>query len=95
VSGDILARNMLVKAGRALGRGLAISVSLFDPSVIVLGGCLSSPEGYAPLISAMTEEFQMLTAHRTPQPIRFEPSALGEDATLLGAAELVFADVVT
>jgi predicted NBD/HSP70 family sugar kinase len=94
VAGDVLARNMLVKAGRALGRALAISASLFDPSVIVLGGCLSSPESYAPLVSAMKEEFQTLSAHRTPQPIRFEPSALGEDATMIGAAELVFAEVV-
>jgi predicted NBD/HSP70 family sugar kinase len=94
VAGDMLARNMLVKAGRALGRALAISASLFDPSVIVLGGCLSSPEAYAPLITAMKEEFQTLSAHRTPQPIRFEPSTLGEDATLIGAAELVFAEVV-
>lgn len=94
VAGDMLARNMLVKAGRALGRALAISASLFDPSVIVLGGCLSSPEAYAPLITAMKEEFQTLSAHRTPQPIRFEPSALGEDAALVGAAELVFAQVV-
>ena len=94
VAGDMLARNMLVKAGRALGRALAISASLFDPSVIVLGGCLSSPDAYAPLIGAMKEEFQTLSAHRTPQPIRFEPSDLGEDATLVGAAELVFAQIV-
>jgi predicted NBD/HSP70 family sugar kinase len=95
VAGDMLARNMLVKAGRALGRALAISASLFDPSVIVLGGCLSWPETYAPLVTAMKEEFQTLSAHRTPQPIRFEPSALGEDAVLVGAAELVFAQVVS
>jgi predicted NBD/HSP70 family sugar kinase len=94
MSGDILARNMLVKAGRAVGRALAISASLFDPSVVVLGGCLSSPDGYTPLVAAMKEEFQTLSAHRTPQPIRFEPSALGEDAALIGAAELVFAQVV-
>jgi hypothetical protein len=42
----------------------------------------------------MKEEFQTLSAHRTPQPIRFEPSSLGEDAALVGAAELVFAQVV-
>jgi predicted NBD/HSP70 family sugar kinase len=94
VAGDLLARNMLVKAGRALGRALAISASLFDPSVIVLGGCLSPPDTYAPIITAMKEEFQTLSAHRTPQPIRFEPSSLGEDAALVGAAELVFAQVV-
>jgi transcriptional regulator of PTS gene len=94
VAGDMLARNMLVKAGRALGRALAISASLFDPSVIVLGGCLSSPDSYAAIITAMKEEFLTLSAHRTPQPIRFEPSSLGEDATLVGAAELVFAQMV-
>ena len=93
-SGDTLARNMLAKAGRALGRALAISASLFDPSVIVLGGGLAATDDYAPLVGPMKQEFQTLSAHRTPQPIRFEPSALGGDATLIGAAELVFAEIV-
>ena len=93
-AGDLLARNMLVKAGHALGRALAISASLFDPSVIVLGGCLSSPDVYAPLIAPMKENFEKLSAHRTPQPIAFVPSPLGDDAALMGAAELVFAEVV-
>lgn len=93
-AGDLLARNMLSKAGRGIGRALAISASLFDPVVIVLGGALSAPEVYEPLISPIRETFQSLTAHRTPQPIRFESSALGRDAVVIGAAELVFGEVI-
>lgn len=93
-AGDLLARNMLAKAGRAMGRALAISASLFDPEIIVLGGTLSAPETYEPLITATRETFQALTAHRTPQPIKIETSALGENATVVGAAELVFAEVL-
>ncbi|MBI5381392.1 MAG: ROK family protein [Opitutae bacterium] len=93
-TGDQLARNMLAKAGRALGRALAISASLFDPAAIILGGDLMDTKAYGPMIAAMRENFQTLTAHRTPQPIRFEVSALGNDATVFGAAELVFADLL-
>lgn len=93
-AGDLLARNMLTKAGRGIGRALAISASLFDPVVIVLGGALSAPDVYEPLIAPIRDTFQSLTAHRTPQPIRIETSALGRDATVIGAAELVFAEVL-
>lgn len=92
--GDILARNMLNKAGRALGRALAISASLLDPEVIVLGGKLAARESYEPLIATIHESFQAHTAHRTPQPIRVETSVLGENATVIGAAELVFSELL-
>jgi glucokinase len=93
-AGDLLARNMLTKAGRGLGRALAISASLFDPALIVLGGDLAAAEAYEPLIAPMRESFQALTAHRTPQPIRFEMSALGGNATVVGAAELAFQELL-
>lgn len=93
-AGDLLARNMLTKAGRAIGRALAISASLFDPSIIVLGGALSDTTTYAPLIGPIRDSFQALTAHRTPQPIALESSALGQDATVIGAAELVYSELL-
>lgn len=93
-SGDPLARNMLTKSGRAIGRALAISATLFDPEMIVLGGKLASFDAYEPLITTTRETFQSLTAHRTPQPIRIETSALQQNATVLGAAELVFSELL-
>lgn len=93
-AGDLLARNMLARAGRALGRALAISASLFDPAVIVLGGELAAADVYEPLISAMRDSFQLLTVHRTPQPIRFEVSELDGNAIVIGAAELVFMELL-
>jgi predicted NBD/HSP70 family sugar kinase len=93
-AGDLLARNMFVKAGKAIGRALAISAALLDPSVIVLGGDLVEANDYAPLISSLQETFHLLAAHRTPQPIRFEISSLDWDATVIGGAELVFSELV-
>jgi transcriptional regulator of PTS gene len=93
-SGDLLARNMLVKAGKAIGRALAISASLLDPSVIVFGGDLVDADDFAPLISSIKETFQLLAAHRTPQPIRFEVSSLSGNATVIGGAELVFSGLI-
>jgi len=93
-SGDLLARNMLARAGRALGRALAISASLFDPATIVIGGDLAEAETFEPMIGSMRESFQLLTTHRTPQPIRFEISALGENSIVIGAAELVFMELL-
>lgn len=92
--GDLLARNMLTKAGRALGRALAISATLFDPEVIVLGGTLSDPDTYEPIIRTIRDSFQALAAHRTPQPIKIETAALGRHATVIGAAELVFTELL-
>ena len=93
-AGDPLARNMLTKAGRAIGRALAICASLFDPEIIVLGGKLADANSYEPLIAPIRETFQTLTAHRAPQPIKIETSMLGEDAMCLGAAELVFTELL-
>ena len=39
-------------------------------------------------------ETRIVSAHRTPQPIRFEISSLDWDATVIGGAELVFSELV-
>lgn len=93
-AGDPLARNMMNKAGRSIGRALAISATLFDPEKIVLGGKLADFGTYEPLISTTRETFASLTAHRTPQPIKIETSSLQQYATVLGAAELVFTELL-
>lgn len=94
MAGDLLARNLLTRAGKGLGRALAISASLFDPTMIVLGGALASSSAYGPLVGATQETFRALTAHRTPQPIAIETSSLGDHAAVIGAAELVFSEVL-
>lgn len=76
------------------GRALAISASLLDPAVIVLGGNFAAAATCQPLITAMRESFQSISAHRTPQPIRFEISVLGGDATVIGAAEWVLSELL-
>lgn len=87
------------RAGRAvdgvahwLGVGLRPVFALFNPEVVVLGGLLSQVftarrtivlEGLAP---------QSLISARDVLNIR--PSALGDDASLIGAAELAFAPLL-
>ena len=87
------------RAGRAvdgvahwLGVGLRPVFALFNPEVVVLGGLLS--QVYTArreiVLKGLTPE--TLIAARDVLDIR--PSALGDDASLLGAAELAFAPLL-
>lgn len=87
------------RAGRAvdgvahwLGVGLRPVFALFNPDVVVLGGLLS--QVYTArreiVIEGLTPE--TLIAARDVLDIR--PSTLGDDASLLGAAELAFAPLL-
>jgi len=74
--------------GRWLGVGLALLANLFNPRVIVLGGLF----GRIHPIVASTIEAE-LDRRALPAPrslLRVTPAALGEDAPLIGAAELAF-----
>lgn len=79
----------LAAVGRWLGIGLAALVNLLNPRVIVLGGLLGRIH---PFVGAAIES--ELDRRALPAPralLRVTPAALGEDAPLIGAAELAFA----
>ena len=72
--------------GRWLGIGLAGLVNIFDPRIIVLGGRFAR---LAPYVSATVEA--ELDRHALAAPrdlVRVVPATLGDQASLLGAAEL-------
>ena len=88
-NGETFPRNLFVTAGRALGRALAISATLLDPSIIVVGGLIGERNSNAILLASTKESFRALGAHRISKSISITESCLGNVAVLTGAAEFV------
>lgn len=85
-SGDPEAKSMVRTAGTRIGIVLAAMVSLMNPEVIVLGGDL----GIEPLLlSSVRAEVQTRPLALASRHLIVEPSQLGSDAGIVGAAELV------
>lgn len=85
---DETAREVLRRAGRALGVGLSNVVNLFDPEVIVLGG--SAVLAGEPFLGPARDQLHKMTTAQRRRPMRVDVTALGGDAGLLGAAALAF-----
>jgi predicted NBD/HSP70 family sugar kinase len=86
--GDSLAQASVARVGAWLGVGLTLLVNLLNPRVIVLGGFFGRI--YPDVRKTIEAE---LDRRALPAPrglIRIAPAALGEDAPLIGAAELAF-----
>ncbi|MGE5813415.1 MAG: ROK family protein, partial [Acidobacteriota bacterium] len=85
--GDARALDVLARAARYTGMGVANLVSVLNPEMIVLGGGIMQGAGDLLIDGIRTE------ARRWAQPIaalgcRIELTQLGEDAGLFGAARL-------
>jgi glucokinase len=81
---DELAREVVQRAGRALGLGLAELVNLLDPEAIVVGGGLGSAEGdyWEAMIKAARDAIWAHAAREVP----ITRSILGPLAGAVGAA---------
>ncbi|GAA3440689.1 ROK family transcriptional regulator [Planomonospora venezuelensis] len=90
--GDIVAQAALKRVGDWLGLGVANLVNIFNPEMVVFGGMLR--EVY--LGSAAQVRSRLATDALPPvrEHLRLRVSALGDDATLVGAAELAFSQVL-
>ena len=87
-NGEALALASVARVGVWLGVGLALLVNLLNPRVIVLGGLFGR---IYPFVQGTIDA--ELDRRALPAPralIRIAPAALGEDAPLIGAAELAF-----
>lgn len=87
-AGEPAALESVARVGRWLGIGLALLVNLLNPRVIVLGDLLGRIH---PLVRSTIEA--ELDRRALPAPramLRVAPAALGDDSSLLGAAELAF-----
>ena len=86
--GDTRARDAVDHAAHWLGVGLRPVFALFNPQVVVLGGLLSQVWTARQQIVLQGLAPESLISARDVLDIR--PSQLGDDASLIGAAELAF-----
>ena len=86
-AGDPVAVAALARAGEALGRGIASATALLDVGLVLLGGGLSQagPPLWEPLRAALAVHARL----PFQRGLRVEPTALGQDSGLVGAAALV------
>jgi len=90
--GDATARELLADAGHWLGVGLANLASAFDPGTFVIGGGVSAAGEL--LLAPARETFRRQLPGRGYRPeARIVAAQLGNDAGLVGAADLARSDV--
>lgn len=88
LEGDELSIELLTTLGRWLGEGMGTLTSILDPDVFVLGGGVAAAAGDLVLQPAWESLRQNTTGggHRPEPEVRL--AALGNDAGLVGAADL-------
>ncbi|GAA2996462.1 ROK family transcriptional regulator [Streptosporangium longisporum] len=89
--GDLRARDALRRIGDWLGIGVANLINLFNPGMVIFGGMLREVyPGAAAQVRDRVEANVLMISRKA----LLRTSALGDDATLIGAAELAFARVL-
>ena len=89
--GDPAAVALLSRAGRALGAAIGAFVIIFNPELVVIGGCVASLGD-----TLLDHARQALPQHAFPEQrahVRLESSRLGDDTALYGAAALAFQSI--
>lgn len=90
--GDVLAKRLILEAGRYLGIGIANAVNLFSPEMVVIGGGVSrAGELLFEEVRSTVRKRAFTTMVNLPQIV---PSELGEDASSVGAAALVLEEML-
>lgn len=89
---DQTARDVLRKAGVALGIGLSNVANVFDPELIVLGG--SVVNAGEPYLGAARDQLAMMTKAQRRRPMRLDVAKLRGDAGVVGAAALAWTERV-
>lgn len=85
--GDQLAEGIMADSRRFLGVGLANTVTLYDPSVLILGGGLTNL--WSELVEPAVADMRRLTFAAHAEQLLVTRPGLGDDAGLIGAAALV------
>ncbi|WP_327103694.1 ROK family transcriptional regulator [Nonomuraea glycinis] len=90
--GDPAAQEALRRIGDWLGIGVANLCNLFNPGMVIFGGMLRDlyPGAAAQVRARIAANVLPVARER----VRLRTSALGDDATLVGAAELGFSDLL-
>jgi predicted NBD/HSP70 family sugar kinase len=90
--GDIVAQEALKRVGDWLGLGVANLINIFNPEMVIFGGILR--EIYLGSAAQVRSRLAMHAMAPQRERLRLRTSALADDATLVGAAELAFAHVL-
>jgi predicted NBD/HSP70 family sugar kinase len=90
--GDIVAQEALGRVGDWLGLGVANLVNIFNPEMVIFGGMLR--EVYLGSAAQVRSRLALHAMAPQREKLRLRTSALADDATLVGAAELAFAHVL-
>jgi predicted NBD/HSP70 family sugar kinase len=90
--GDIAARDALHRVGDWLGLGVANLVNIFNPGLVVFGGTLR--EIYLGSAAQVRSRVTTNVLSVAREKVRMRTPELGDDAILVGAAELAFAEVL-
>ena len=92
--GDQLARELLAEVGRWLGIGMADLAAALDPGTFVIGGGVSAAGDL--LLDPAREAFRRQLTGRGYRPeARIVAAQLGNEAGLVGAADLARTDAVS
>ena len=83
---DKLAYQLMTEAGEALGTGLAMTVNLLGPKLVVVGGILAKSGVY---LDAARRSMKLQVLSKATNTVRVEPSQLDEFAGARGAAAQV------
>ncbi|WP_432892193.1 ROK family glucokinase [Kribbella sp. CA-245084] len=87
MAGDPCAVELLEDLGRWLGEGLASLATMFDPTLIVIGGGVSAARDLLMKSAEIAFEKVLPAKSNRPHPT-FTLALLGNDAGLIGAADL-------
>ncbi|GAA4559689.1 ROK family transcriptional regulator [Planotetraspora kaengkrachanensis] len=90
--GDVVAQEALHGVGNWLGLGVANLVNIFNPEMVIFGGTLR--EMYLGSAAQVRSQINVGTLGASRENLRLRTSGLGDDAPLLGAAELAFGQVL-
>lgn len=90
--GDAAARDALHRVGEWLGLGVANLVNIFNPGMVIFGGTLRDI-----YLGSAAQVRSRLASHTLAAPrerVKLRTAELGDDTSLVGAAELAFAGVL-
>ncbi|WP_214415474.1 ROK family transcriptional regulator [Sphaerisporangium fuscum] len=90
--GDVVAQDALARVGDWLGLGVANLVKIFNPEMVIFGGMLR--EIYLGAAAQVRSRVATDVMPASREGLRLRTPVLGDDTTLVGAAELAFAQVL-
>ena len=85
--GNMRAKNIWKETAEYLGRGLVMVVNVFDPEVIIIGGGVSGAGEF--ILKPLREYIRKHALSVPAEKVRIVRAKLGNDAGVIGAAELV------